>query len=114
MIHTDDRAALAHALLQQSLAKKESFEAFAKTQGYDLRTCAELRELHSVGGTRLATYWDDHTEHAWRGWANHPVVDRVLLAALRDLVSSLPSKRDWLDPETERILKSYTNSAAGA
>lgn len=48
------------------------FSAFAKQQGYDLTTCAYHGSITTADGVGPATYWNDDTEHAWRGWANKP------------------------------------------
>lgn len=51
----------------------DDFDAFAKQQGYNLMTCAELGSIKTHGGIGPATFWSDDTEHAWRGWANRPL-----------------------------------------
>lgn len=37
----------------------------------------------------------------------------LMLFVLKDLLSELPSKRDWLNPNTERLMKEAINSAEG-
>lgn len=61
-----------------------AFKQFALGQGYDLTTCEEKGCLTTSAGVGPATFWNDATEHAWRGWANRPVVEdsRVRTTAL--------------------------------
>ncbi|RQR65464.1 hypothetical protein DIE18_03155 [Burkholderia sp. Bp9125] len=50
----------------------DDFRLFAHGQGYDLTTCEEKGSITTLAGVGPATFWNDATEHAWRGWANRP------------------------------------------
>jgi hypothetical protein len=55
------------------MTNRETFEAWASRQGYQLTTCESMHSISSHGQIPIATYWSDATEHAWRGWANGQV-----------------------------------------
>ncbi|QRE00446.1 hypothetical protein [Burkholderia phage BCSR52] len=50
--------------------ERAAFAQFAKQQGYDLTTCEQKGVISTRYGLGPSTYWNEDTEHAWRGWAN--------------------------------------------
>ncbi|MBR7942321.1 hypothetical protein [Burkholderia cenocepacia] len=50
--------------------ERAAFVQFAKQQGYDLTTCEQKGVISTRCGIGPSTYWNEDTEHAWRGWAN--------------------------------------------
>jgi hypothetical protein len=55
--------------LTQRFGNRPGFEAFAKQQGLDI-TPVDPETLQSQNGLFPATFLNDSTEYAWRGWAN--------------------------------------------
>ena len=56
-------------------AVMNTFKIFARGQGYDLTTYEQGYRANPDAPFRIATFWDNATEHAWRGWAHragHP------------------------------------------
>jgi len=74
-----DRERAAHSRVAKARTPSvvyDDFRQFARGQGYDLTTCAEKGGITTLTGVGPATFWNDATEHAWRGWAHRPAADR--------------------------------------
>jgi hypothetical protein len=55
--------------ITQRFGNRPGFEAYAKQQGLDIMP-VDPETLQSRNGLFPATFLDDSTEYAWRGWAN--------------------------------------------